>query len=484
MEKNQSGSNQESQSQPEASASIDNSKKVSTNAPSSAAHLGAAMNSNPNSFDAFKLILEIEQDTAPLAASTDPNDKCEVISFSPTSSKTDQTSRSIYADAPRSKCNVPNFDIIFTNEPFKPIPGCTTSNKRRRTSSTDSDSSNTALHPNKAQKAITSDGTVKKQTHHVCFTFPIQDPNLPTSGNPAQPDDAAQAANNSSRARVKIPSSAEPMWNCAKRHRTSEQKCKLRADTLATMLTDDLVPGYFMGVDKIPRFFMKDGELPTRLTDMINRQARERTQVAIDYLRLEQAKEKSRADFYDQATKDLYAQEEDRSYEEAETLMVNLLTTYRVSEKRRLEALAKKEAARKPSTRKDIANLLCKEEESYKIPTFTRGRAPTSPPKRRRAPKTPSTSPSRDRKRNRSTGRREQKPSRGPATSTSSKTTTSTTPRKSKKNAPTNQGRSNKAKNRPRSRAQSPKNSELSSGALNLIQAINELGAHLGKAKK
>ena len=271
------------------------------------------------------------------------------------------------------------------------------------------------------------------------------------------------------------------MWNCAKKHRAMEQKAKLRADTLEYLLSEDLTPGYFLGIDKIPRYNIRDGELPTPLTDLIFKQGRERTGVAVDYLRQEQQREKARADYYDQATKDLYDQEGNGGYPQAEQLMVNLLTHYHSAEKKRLDALTAKEQARRPNhALRQPTSSARKRTLSESPPTPARllpeAEPQGPPPKRPRGTKNTSNSPHREKKRNKS------------STSVNTKSINSRSPARSNKAASTSQrgesGRQSQRPRRPRSRGQSPKKQDLVAHTQVLIKAIEELGNTLSKVSK
>ena len=456
------------------------SKNVSNLPSISAKHSGPATHIVQSNDDTITIICEVEQDEVPQATSIDPNTKCKVVTFSPNVSWTDINANLKPLDTHACK---PKIKLIPTWEPFTPVPGCSTSYKRRRSDS-DSNDSLTDQPPSKAQKALDDTGTEhKKKKHQVCFTFPLQADDSKPNDNQHNGNNSADAATTTPpppKQPLKLLTAAEPMWNCAKKHRAMEQKAKLRADTLEYLQSEDITPGYFLGIDKIPRYYIRDGELPTPLTDLIFKQGRERTGVAIDYLRQEQQREKSRADYYDQATRDLYDQEGNGGYPQAEQLMVNLLTHYRSVEKKRLDALTAKEQTRRPKTRTETATLLCKEQDSFRIPPNTssapsRGRAPRSPPKRPRGPKNTSNSPHREKKRNKS------------STSVNTKSHNSRSPARSSK-APTNQrgesGRQSQRSRRPRSRGQSPKKQDFAAHTQVLIKAIEELGNTLSKVSK
>ena len=329
-----------------------------------------------------KLIFEIDQPMAPYALSDDPNVKCSVETFPlPSTSHAD---KSVLFDVNDPINNAANND--------SPVEG-----KKRRRHSSDDDRSN-VLPPFKAAKLDCKTNKESKK-HHVTFLFtpPFQKDN--TEAASAQPqqgpaaekqvlDDQPPPPNK----RVQLLPAAEPMWLAARRHRGAEQKAKLRADFNQELLEKDIIPSSFLGSEKMPRYFIKDGALPLQMKDLIVQQGRDKAILAIEVLREEQSKEKRLADYYDGICADLYKSEGHPGLTEAMNLMSSLLTHYRGVEKRRLDSLLKREESKQPTSDEDFARLLCKDPEPFTVPN-TRG---SGPPRRGRPAKTPS--PTRKRK--------------------------------------------------------------------------------------
>ena len=311
------------------------------------------------------------------------------------------------------------------------------------------------------------------------------------------PDDTNNpGTSKTTKERVKILPSAEPMWIAARRHRGMEQKSKLRADYHQNLLDQDVIPGQFLGMDKLARYFIKEGTLPGPLTTLLMEQGRAKTELAIKLLREEQQKEKSLADYYEKVTKDLYQQEDNHDYPQAEALMVSLLNHYRNIEKKRLDSLMKRELSRKPASDADLALLVCKEGDSFApMPSTSRG---NGAPKRQRNPK--SQSPPRDRKKKSAASttatatKGAQAPSRSRESRSQSrgKSPKPRTPTTSKAKASKGKSASNpdKGKGKAKAKASTSKggrtrnpleSSDLSEGARNILEALTEISKQLKK---
>ena len=440
-------------------------KNVSKTAPAIPSDWILNIDVTSKSSDPLKLIFQADQETAPIAFSDDPNVVASV-------NTTPLPSTSHDSDKNRDKNDGPH-DISPVNEEI--CQGI----KRRRCNSSD-DESNELLPPSKSVKM---DGNDKnKKRHNVTFVInpPLQNDNLeneapaqqPAEGHNAAPDEVAStsSAPTASKPRVQILPAAEPMWLAARRHRGAEQKAKLRADFNANLLAQDIVPGQFLGAERLPRYYIRDGKLPASLKDLIIDQGKQKTQHAIDILRDEQAREKRLADYYEGIAKDLYKQD-DCSYTEADNLMASLLTHYRGIERKRLDALANKEIAKKATNDVDLANMLCREQDKYTIPSTSKASAPRRPRQGR--------TPSPGRKRKSSTqvnagkgkqGKPESKPFANPrAKSPKPKGKTST--KKGKSTSNPSKGKDTAA---PKKGNKSP-GGELSEGALKMLEALSEI---------
>ena len=415
------------------------------------------------------ITLQFDQDLTPFASSNDPATKCWVESGPLITSDTN-------ADLTQHKLS--EFVSVATENPFNN----NITNKRRRHSSDDDE--DVEKLPKKTAK-YGPYGEIK--THKVTFTLPPSSPLQNNENNkeatPAPTEDAAdnnQPGPSKTRERVKILPAAEPMWVAARRHRGMEQKCKLRADFHTNLLAQGVTPGQFLGADKISRYFLKDGALPTPLAEMIQAQAKLKTELAIQLLQEEQMREKNLADYYTKVTQDLYQQEGVDSYAQAEELMVSLCTHYRGIEKKRLDALTKKELARKASSPKDLAQLVCKDSD---FPAPSRNPSSTKGPAKR-AP-TRSRSPARDNKRQAAPN------NRGKPTPAASGRAKPTSRSKSPKPGPSGKGKSGanaskgKGKAQPKGRGtsgRSPKpQGQISEGTLRVLDALEQLTKELKK---
>ena len=413
--------------------------------------------------------LEVDQDLTPFAHSNDPDTKCFVTSSPLTPENNVQNMGRKLSEA-----------VSVANEnPFSNFA----SNKRRRQS--DDDDDDVEKQPNKQAKH-----GLFGEIHKHKVTFIIPSPLQNNEGGeevaieadpPAAVNTQPGASSSKPRERVKILASAEPMWVAARRHRGMEQKCVLRADFHEQLLAQNVLPGQFLGADRLSRYFIKDGALPVALSDMITQQAREKTLLAIKLLKEEQLREKKLADYYDAVTKDLYQQEGSDQYPQAEALMVSLLSHYRGIEKRRLDALAKKELTRKANTPSDLANALCRESENYPVPSTSRG--PRAPTKRARPGK--SQSPAREVKKptaaaSSSKGRQAHGYTATKGRSKSPKASTSKQQAKGKSSQNASKGKG-KAQAKGKSTKAAPPKKELSEGTLMVLEALGELTKQLKK---
>ena len=419
-----------------------------------------------------KLVFEIDQPEAPYALSDDPHVKCDV--------KTSPLPLTSHADIPASdETSGPSNDSV--NQDIV-IEG----NKKRRRHSSDDDSSPT-LPPAKTAK-LDCKKTEEKKRHHVTFLFspPFQNNETPKEAPAAQPNQAPAATGTSSASddqppppskRVQILPAAEPMWLAARRHRGAEQKAKLRADFNQHLLEQDTIPSHFLGGDKLPRYYIRDGSLPTSLKDLIVSQAREKTLHAIELLRDEQTREKRLADYYDGITADLYTQEDHPGLIEAQNLMASLLTHYRNVEKRRLDSLEKREVAKQPSSDEEYARALCKDPEAINAPSTSRG-----PGTNRRSRQARSPSPNRKRKSSAqpptaSKGKQgKPTPKPGPSKQRSKSPKPRGPERKGKSQA--NKGKGKEASTRKAGSSKPPvdPSGDLSEGAVRMLEALNEIG--------
>ena len=232
---------------------------------------------------------------------------------------------------------------------------------------------------------------------------------------------------------------ATPAWDSARSHRATEQKMKLRADYLEKLLKADIVPLQYYGGDKLPGYLHP---LSSRMAELIRKQGKARAKLALQDIREMQALSKLRADTATEMCKQLYEQEGDPNFPEAEQAIVELVTKYRATEITRLDALEKRETAKKPDSDEKLSLQMCK------IFPHATGQDRQAAPKRGRSPSAgPPT------KRGRSQGRNKPSSSRGRSRNRSPQPGTSGTSRNPK-------GNSNAPKGQQKPRPEKPKKSK------------------------
>ena len=182
-------------------------------------------------------------------------------------------------------------------------------------------------------------------------------------------DDIEEDQEEEEEERPAILSAAEPAWQAHKQHRAAEQRAKLRAQHFIDLIEKDVLPGPSTGADRLPRYLIQDGQLPTPLLLLIRSQARERVSCIVDLLRDQEAREKRTADRYQAYCRDLYTDAgrlDDLG--EVEELLASLVGHYRVGEKKRLEAQAKRELDQKPQNDARLSSQMVRDVDAFKIP--------------------------------------------------------------------------------------------------------------------
>ena len=154
------------------------------------------------------------------------------------------------------------------------------------------------------------------------------------------------------------------MWASARRHRLAESKANMRGLHFSTLLEQDVIPGPFLGADKLPRYLLNEkGALSPAMSTLIRTQSIERTKLAIDELRETESSAARRAKYYNGITEQLYQQEGDGTYNEAANLQTSLVVHFKQIEAKRLQSLFNKEIERKPADDVELARLICRPQE-------------------------------------------------------------------------------------------------------------------------
>ena len=116
--------------------------------------------------------------------------------------------------------------------------------------------------------------TKSPSKHKTNVSFLLQNNN-----DAAESDTTNQAAannqggagsnNNNLLSTYKVNLMALPMWRSARNNRIAEKKAGLRADVLQDLLSQDIVPGTFLGADKLPAYLLP---LSNAMTTLIREQ--------------------------------------------------------------------------------------------------------------------------------------------------------------------------------------------------------------------
>ena len=165
--------------------------------------------------------------------------------------------------------------------------------------------------------------------------------------------------------------SAAPVWDAARTHRAAEQKAKLRADSLTKLMKSDIIPIHFYGGDKLPGYFHP---LSQKMADLIRKQGAARCKLAIAELRECQAQEKKRADSKTEMCRQIYADEGDENFTAAEEAIAKLVSRFRNTEIRRIEAVEKRETARHATTSLELSHQVCKVYDAHNLAPAARSR--------------------------------------------------------------------------------------------------------------
>ena len=170
------------------------------------------------------------------------------------------------------------------------------------------------------------------------------------------------------------------------------------------MRKSEVIPVVFFGADRLPGYFHP---LSQKMADLIRKQGTARCKLAIAELRECQALEKKRADTKTDMCRQIYVDEDDDTFPAAEEAISKLVTRFRNTELRRIEAIEKLETARNPTTNNTLSRQLCK---IYEAPVIKPNNGRRSGNKRNRSPSNGRYNKRQDRRsanrgRNRSTSR-------------------------------------------------------------------------------
>ena len=144
----------------------------------------------------------------------------------------------------------------------------------------------------------------------------------------------------------------------------------MRSLHFSTLLEHDIIPGPFLGIDKLPRYLLDDaGSLSANMLALIQEQSKARTLLAIDELRDTAVNDKRRATYYNGICAQLYEQEGDNSYQEAASLQTSLVRHFQKIEEKRLQSLFNKETERKPTNGSELSALLCRPHDEVAGPS-------------------------------------------------------------------------------------------------------------------
>ena len=223
--------------------------------------------------------------------------------------------------------------------------------KRRHTSSSDDTTS-----IRQTQKSIRISHSISSEKPKQAVIFNLQ--------NNANESEATQTTDGQDKVKYVVNTAAAPMWASARRHRLAESKANMRALHFSTLLEQDVIPGPFLGADKLPRYLLNEkGALSPAMSTLIRTQSIERTKLAIDELREIESSAARRAKYYNGITEQLYEQEGDSTYNEAANLQTSLVVHFKQIEAKRLQSLFNKELERKPADDVDLARLICRPQE-------------------------------------------------------------------------------------------------------------------------
>ena len=129
---------------------------------------------------------------------------------------------------------------------------------------------------------------------------------------------------------------ALPIWLLSKKHRSFEQRARLRARLLTSCLRTSITPRWALRKDQEPR--PQYIENTAGMLTLMKRHAREVTEQARDDLEAKSQEEGQRADDYLSITHGIYAKAEDANSFKAEARIVEIMSRYKVQERKKLDS--------------------------------------------------------------------------------------------------------------------------------------------------
>ena len=147
---------------------------------------------------------------------------------------------------------------------------------------------------------------------------------------------------------VVIHPKALPIWLLSKKHRSYEQRATLRARLMTSCLKTSITPRWALRKDQEPR--------PQYITNtpamllLQKRHALEITEQARNDLLARASEEGQRADDYLSITHQIYAKENDSNSFKAEARIVEIMTRYKLQERKKLDAAFLKDKENYPCT--------------------------------------------------------------------------------------------------------------------------------------
>ena len=160
--------------------------------------------------------------------------------------------------------------------------------------------------------------------------------------------------------RIIVNTLAKPMWDVTRQHLISQQKSQLRSVHLRGLLTQDIMPVEFFGAEPMKRYYAtNNGILSEDMMALLGRQAREKAELVYKELVTQAEREQKNATYFAGLTAQIYTHERDDGFAEANVALQKVVTFYQKTETDRLEALAKRETERQPTTEAEWTNLVC-----------------------------------------------------------------------------------------------------------------------------
>ena len=163
----------------------------------------------------------------------------------------------------------------------------------------------------------------------------------------------------------KVIERAEQLWLLMKKHRSYEQRAKLRGLLIKNLLENDITPIWAIRRDHEPR--PQYIQYSPAMLALTKRHARELSQLAYTELFATSRQEKERADEFQEITEAIYVRENDNNYNKAANRCAAIISKYRTQEKNKLD-----------SARTRDMDMYPDDDEAYKTLLEQQPRASTS----------------------------------------------------------------------------------------------------------